>query len=276
MSSQLPQVTIPNTEVRMISSATVDHEFRITVALPYEYASSNETHPVFYVLDANGVFGLVTDTIRILQLSGELPELIVVGIGYPVDDFRETLDLRARDYTPTENREWFDRDSERRPNAVYLGTGGAVNFLRFIRAELMPMVQANYRVDPEDRAIGGGSFGGLFALYTLYHHPDTFKRYLIASPSIWWDDTITFTYEANYAANNSDLPAKIFMSVGLLEEAEDSDDSSRMVTNMQKLARTLRGRGYDSLELETCIFEDETHLSVIPAAISRGLRVIYG
>jgi hypothetical protein len=58
------------------------------------------------------------------------------------------------------------------------------------------------------------------------------------------------------------------MSVGAFEKED-------MVTNMQRLAETLEGRGYDGLELKTCIFEHETHVSVAPAAMSRGLRAVF-
>ena len=66
--------------------------------------------------------------------------------------------------------------------------GGAGSFLRFIRQELMPFIQSSYPVRPEEKAIAGSSFGGLFALYTLFHHPDTFNCYIIGSPSIGWDE----------------------------------------------------------------------------------------
>jgi hypothetical protein len=59
------------------------------------------------------------------------------------------------------------------------------------------------------------------------------------------------------------------MSVGSLE-TEDT------IANMQRLAGTLHDRGYDGLELDTFIFEGETHVSVAPAAMSRGLRVVFG
>ena len=281
MSTKYPEVTIPKTEVRMLLSSNVDQEFKILVAFPHSYTDSDKIYPVLYVLDADLIFGMVTETIRTLQLFQELPEMLVVGIGYPVSDFNEALGLRARDLTPTANDEWLSEWLEKVSESLAVppessGTGGAGNFLQFIHEELMPFVHSNYRANTEDKTIAGLSFGGLFALYALFHHPNTFNRYIINSPSVWWDDKITFTYEANYAAANSSLSAKVFMSVGSLEESEDDPDSSAMVTNMQKLAKTLQDRGYDSLELKTHLFEDETHLSVVPAAISKGLRAVFG
>ena len=261
MPTQFPRVTIPNTEVRKASSSNVGQEYEILVALPYSHTDADKSYPVLYVLDGNWTFGLITETIRLLQLREELPEMIIVGIAYPVNDVGEIRRLRARDYTPTVDGRPEAADSD--------GTGRADNFLQFIRQELMPFIQSNYRVRPEDKAIAGSSFGGLFALYTLFHHPDTFNRYIIGSPSIGWDEGVAFAYESDFAANNARLSAKVFMSVGGLEK-------EYTIANMQRLARTLQDRGYDGLELTTCIFEHETHLSVAPAAMSRGLRAVFG
>ena len=43
-----------------------------------------------------------TEVFRMLKLYQELPETLVVGIGYPMNVYRETQGLRIRDLTPTE------------------------------------------------------------------------------------------------------------------------------------------------------------------------------
>ena len=48
-----------------------------------------------------------------------------------------------------------------------------------------------------------------------------------------------------------------------------------MVDDLEAFARQLENRGYDSLTLETQVFPDETHNSVFPAAITRGLRWLF-
>ena len=65
----------------------------------------------------------------------------------------------------------------------------------------------------------------------------------------------------------------MFLSAGALEQSEFPD--AAMVTNMQKLAETLQCRGYAGLKLTTHVFEDETHVSVIPSSISRGIRAVF-
>ena len=270
MSRQRPQVTIPDTEMQSLSSSNVDQEFQIFVALPHTYANSGKAYPVLYVLDANAVFGTVTETARFLAMLKEIPEIIIVGIGYPINSFAEAAGFRTRDYTITTVDTWYTETVKavQLDAPEYVGSGGAANFLQFICQELMPFINTTYRILPEDSAILGCSFGGLFALYVLFHKPHTFGRYIIGSPTVWWDEAVILNYEKGFAANNTCLSAKVFMSVG-------SCESERMVTGFQEMAKVMQDRQYKNLELITHIFEDETHISVTPATISRGLRAVF-
>lgn len=274
-----PPVTIPHTEIRSFSSAIIDQEFRIYIALPHNYRASNNSFPVLYLSDANGIFGLVTETVRFLQLFQEVPEMVIVGIGYPVEDFLDTLGLRVRDLTPTKDDEWIEAYSNMVPGSLAIdGSGGAYNFLKFIKEELRPFIEANYRIDSKDSAILGHSFGGLFGLYTLLNAPNTFNRYIISSPSIWWDPEAVFAYEENFAKMHSDLPANVFLSAGSIEESMQIPIrvvQARFVTRMQAMAGKLQSRGYENLSLTSHVFEDESHISGAPGAISRGLRVVF-
>jgi hypothetical protein len=268
MSNQFPPVTLPYTEIRTFTSSIVNQEYKILIALPEGDLDPGKLYPVLYVLDPDAIFAFITQIIRLLQILDELPELILVGIGYPVLTYTETLGLRARDYTPTEDVVWLEKFLRVRSTATGYGTGGAKNFLTFIQEEMMPFIHSNYPADPEDSAIAGSSLSGLFTLYSLFRDPATFNKYIIGSPSIWWDDEALFSFERSHAEEHDDLAAKIFMSMGGLEDEND-------IALMQRMAEDLQSRNYDSLELKTHIFEDETHLSVPAAAISRGLRVIY-
>jgi hypothetical protein len=48
------------------------------------------------------------------------------------------------------------------------------------------------------------------------------------------------------------------------------------LANLENLEHILRARGYAGLEMSATIFQNETHLSVLPGALSRGIRAIYG
>lgn len=271
MSTSHPQATIPDTELRTFSSSNVDQEFSIFVALPHTYAQEpHRVYPVVYVLDGSAVFGIVTQTVRLLDFVNDLREMVIVGIGYPnVSTFKDTMGFRTRDLTPSECNWYENQYKASAPEAPeHAGEGEAAKFLQFIREELMPFINTNYRTLPEDNALVGYSFGGLFGLYTLFNQPDMFKRYLICSPSVWWDNEMIIQLEKNFAASNDDLAAWLYMSVG-------GNEPEYMIADMYKMTNALRSRQYKSLEITTRFFEGESHMSVFPAFISRGLRVAF-
>ena len=153
---------------------------------------------------------------------------------------------------------------------VHEGNGGAPGFLRFVREELIPSIEAEYRADPRGRALYGHSFGGLFAFYSLLEGEGTFHRFIVGSPALSWDQEVIFELENRFAEAHSSLPARAFFSVGLLEPEE-----WLMVSNLRKLLDVLDKRKYEGFEFASHFFEDETHTSSVPVTISRGLRYIY-
>jgi predicted alpha/beta superfamily hydrolase len=259
-----PRASIRNTEVRHIRSSIVGDEFEIYIALPSNYHSSKMAYPVLYMTDANMFFGAMTQIARAMQQPGmdELPPFLLVGIGYRIDSLIQWARLLTRDLTPTSVPDPFP-------------TGGAPKFLRFVNEELMPFIKKNFRTT-NDAAFAGFSYGGLFGLYALFHEPTLFQRYIIGSPWVTHDSLVTFKYESKYASTHTDLPARVFMSVGGLEETEGKVTEAGIVTDIKLFADILQKRRYPNLYLKTQVFEGETHLSGIAATMSRGLRVIYG
>jgi hypothetical protein len=253
----IPEATVPLTEVRTLRSSILGRSYTIFVALPASYSSeASQTYPVVYLLDADLWFGPVADPTRLLHWEGGLPELIIVGIGYGFswEDVDEWFRRRTLDFTPTR--------VEAKPDS-----GGARDFLRFVQEELFPFVDANYRTIPTDRTLAGLSAGGLFSLYVLFQDPGTFSRYIVVSPGLVWDERVIFENEADYAARNTDLPARLFLAVGSLER--------KCASNLEDFHRQLEARNYTGLTVTMVVMEEETHLSVFPGAFSRGLRTIF-
>jgi hypothetical protein len=48
-----------------------------------------------------------------------------------------------------------------------------------------------------------------------------------------------------------------------------------MVVPLREFTERLKSRSYTGLEFQVHYFDDETHVSGVPATISRGLRFIY-
>lgn len=132
---------------------------------------------MLYVLDGNTTFPLAVSTLRFLELYDEIEPVAVVGIGFPVDSaaMRQTMPERTRDFTPTENPAFWDHFLEQNPDGpAYQGSGGSDAFLRFLVDELTPLVERRCPVASERTALHGHSFGGLFALHTLFTEPPAF------------------------------------------------------------------------------------------------------
>jgi predicted alpha/beta superfamily hydrolase len=265
----LPAAYIPDTEVRILRSSQVKQDYRISIALPYEYLDFQEkTYPTIYILDANLYFGMFTEISRMLYLCG-MTESIIVGIGYPLDlpleeSFNEMMALRSLDLTPVVDEAY---EAERAQLGMPEKTGGASKFLSFLADDVIPMVEAEYRTAATDRTLVGHSFGGLFALYTLFQKPTLFRNYIVGSPYLFFGDMVLFDYEERFAEDRTSLPVKLFLSAGGLEESI----TEPYVSNLYKFKARLLSRNYTDFELTSQIFEKCNHCAAIAPMFQFGM-----
>jgi predicted alpha/beta superfamily hydrolase len=246
-------VTLPGSEVRALKATATGRSYDIYIRLPSEYTTNTtERYPVLYVLDGQWDFKLLDSIQGGLYYDGFTPEMIIVGITYSGanPDYNA---LRAMDYTPV-------------ADSSLPGSGDAAKFLTFLKDELIPLIETNYRADASRRVLMGSSFGGLFTLYTLFTEPELFSGYVAASPAVTYGGRFAFKQEADYASAHQALSARLFISVGELE---------RLAQPVEALSKTLNQRGYTGLELETRTIEGEEHASNKPEAYNRGLRFIF-
>ncbi len=264
---KMKEFTIPGIFQYDFVSKINGQPYRITVAVPFGYSSTDTTHyPVMFMLDGDPNLPLTALIQWNMSYDREVPNIIIVGIGYQAQNFMGTVSYRTLDYTPIRVPKL---DSEMTANHhVKMVSGGAANFLNVMTEEIMPFIRKSYKIN-SDLALAGHSFGGLFATYVLLNKPEMFNRYLISSPSLYWGDgEMKREEERYYSSGHKSLPVRVFISAGSLEP-------DQMVPDVDEFAKTLITRNYEGLHLTERIFEDETHLSVISFAISRGLRVLY-
>jgi hypothetical protein len=268
------EVMIPNTELRTLRSELMNQELNIYIKLPVNYyANSDKIYPVWYWTDANRSFPLVANIASILEFpKAGYPDLVIVGIGYPIRDMADWAALRTRDLTPTNDpgtdSTWAKILAESSGRKYEVKSGGALLFLNFIVKELIPFVESNYRVSSSDRGLGGYSDGGLFTLFALFTHPEAFDRYFAGSPSLDYDNGILFNYENEFALTHKNLKATIFLSAGSLE-------NDGTIENMKKMSEVLQSRNYQGLTLNSYVFPGESHRSCIPSAIMKAFKVLY-
>ena len=238
-----------NTEEKIFPAKNVADTFHIFISLPSEYAENSKAYSVLYVLDGDIAFGMAASIVRYLQVGGNIPELIIVGIGYGSID-RSAGNKSRRDYRPT-------------------AEGDAENFLSFLKDELIPYVDSTYRTIQGDRAISGYSSGGLFALYTLFEQPETFYRYIVGSPYLVWNDYSIYDYEENSPDKIGDKELNVFISVG----SEESDE--KYFNPIDELVTKIQDRNYSGLRLETKVFDGSTHLMGPPEVLTHGLISVF-
>ncbi len=276
-------LSLLGTEHHARTSKFTGKEYEISIALPYTYVKDPigggpfyETLPAWptvYLTDANWHIGMVTEFVREMAWCGRSLDAIVVGIGYPEresaqETWRTASQLRSDDLTParipgeeTSTGEWLKRPVK---------TGGGDRFLAFLRQELVPWVEQEYRADPNWRILAGHSYGGLFALYALFMGPQFFRGYIAASPYLVDPEHSIFTLEREYAQHHEDLVAQLYLAAGELEEsAEDTT-----LSDMYRLAGLLTSRKYKGLAITRQVFADNNHCEVAALALHEGLKMV--
>jgi predicted alpha/beta superfamily hydrolase len=247
-------VSLRGTEVRRLRSSFIDEEFKLHVYLPSGYTDSTKTFPVVYLTDSDAYFGYVRSLVGNLRYGNRIPELVVVGVAYE-EDVRSYMLKRERDLLPAEVPE-------------HAGSGQAERFLAFMREELVPFMESEYRVDSEDRTILGMSGGATFALYVLFTSPALFDRYVIVSPYLVHGQEVVLDLERAYARQHESLPARVYTAMGELEPLYAR-------TPWETLVQRIRERSYEGLELEQEVLKGLCHMDVVFSAYVNGMKATF-
>lgn len=253
----LPLQPVADVRMHRVDSECVGDRYLVRVGLPDGYDGEANDYPVVVVLDAEKSFGLVRDVVDWLSWNGTLPEALVVGVSYGTDT--ETWwDKRGRDLTPSVD--------ESGPWGNWPQSGKADSFRQFIRDDLAPLIESKYRVRP-DWTLVGLSFGGLFATYDMFHQDRLFDRYVIVSPAYPWDDGEIFDIESSFAASHDSLPVRVFTALG--------EHDGTMREAWRAFNDRVEEHDYAGLSYTEWLAPDETHISVFPGAVSRGLAAVF-
>jgi predicted alpha/beta superfamily hydrolase len=247
--------------------------YQIYTALPTKPQPA-EGYAVVYVLDANIMFATMVDTVRASERRPTGRGTVVIGIGYP-EDLKANAE-RQIDLTPSVSTT---------PKA---GTGGAEAFLRFIENELKPDVESRFKIDSTSETLFGHSYGGLFTLYALINSPGLVDNFVAASPSIWFENRMmqkeNVRGRLEPKLQTQQVTPRVLITVGEYEQVADPDfpavqgqganadilKERQQVDNAREFADYLSK--LDGIEAKFVLFPGEDHGTVIPGAISRGIR----
>jgi len=141
-------------------SKTLNEHKKLQIYLPDSYDSSNKQYPVLYVFDSQRYFlhGITFQDTLVFQ--DKTPEAIVVGINT----------------SGVEGQSFYTKKT----TAL---TG-------FLQAELIPFINKTYRVS-EERLFFGWERAAGYGLELIGKNPDLFSGYLLASPTLVFEERIS-------------------------------------------------------------------------------------
>lgn len=251
------------------TSKTTGRAYRLMIAAPYKMDAA-KTYPVIYIMDGYWYFRPAVDFGT--EAGDRLQSAIIVGIGYPTEDYKEHCDRRMLDLSVPAD------PAAKNPGDARPADGDA--YLRMIQDEVKPFVEKRYPVDKSRQTLYGKSLGGLMVLRQLFRNPEAFQTYVAASPAISWNDKAVLADEAAFAtqAKAGKLRLKLLITSAELEQYRGTDpqqlehaNRSRMVDNASELAARLKTLDPANVIVDYVIFPGETHFSVSLACLGRGL-----
>lgn len=182
--------------------------YHITVKLPRSYYQACDSrYPALIVHDGDDLFKKLKS------------EIIFIGIESP---------KRAHDFTP-----WAAQVNDQETK------GQADQYLGWLVETLIPDLRAQFRIcdKREKLGISGASYGALVALYALYRYPETFGKFMLISPSLWYPNFIEFMKREASISNAVD----VYWYVGLKEGIRHTHRLKEMVPNSLEGQRLLKG-----------------------------------
>jgi len=265
-SESRPAVILEETASHTLWSEHVDDYFVTDIAFPYSYDPDGGPYPLVLITDGDMNFPIVLGTRLMMEFEG-MPPAIIASVSYISRE--EAFAKRFRDFSPG--------NLPQAPvcQAETYSCGGARNFLDFISAELVPFLVDHYPIDAGNVTLTGHSLGGLFGAWVLLTAPESFQNYVLGSPALVWDDGLVYSLEEQYHESGGTLPARVYLATGSLEDDPGNPfESLRAVANHKRFTELLRSRNYSGLTPTSELIEGETHMSVIPPLLYRGLREV--
>jgi uncharacterized protein len=234
-----------------LHSQVLGDDREINVWTPPGYAAGDARHTVLYLLDGalDQDFGHIAGLGHLGALSATYDTLIIVGV---------QTRTRIRELTPP--------PSDPRYVSAFPQAGGSAQFRRFLREEVIPYVEARYRVSPR-RALIGESLAGLFVMDTLLNEPALFSDYIAVSPSLWWDDRALARQAPLLLNAHEASDRRLYLSI--------ADESGAMRDGVERMRTALDA----APERVTLRFVDrapgETHATTFHPAALDALRWLY-
>ncbi len=124
------------------------------------------------------------------------------------------------------------------------------------------------------RTLIGQSLGGLLATEILMSKPELFDKYIIISPSLWWDNGSMLKRDALVLKDSFHRRTDVYIGVG--KEGPAPGQMPRvMEDDARALAERLKSGKCKTIKVHFDFLPDENHATVAHQAISNAFRILY-
>jgi predicted alpha/beta superfamily hydrolase len=245
-------------EIVEIQSRVLSEKRVLNIYLPEDYNPKDSVkYPVIYLLDGSAdedfihIVGLVQyDSFEWVNI---VPKSIVVGIA-SVD--------RKRDFTfPT---------TIKSDKLNYPTTGHSDKFISFIENELQPFIENKYKTT-QSKTIIGQSLGGLLETEILFKKPKLFNKYIIVSPSLWWDNGSLLNENPKILDQSFSDKLDIYIAVGK-EGLTPTEIPRVMEVDANLLVEKIRFSKSKTINVIFDYLPDENHATVMHQAVLNAFK----
>ena len=244
-----------------IQSVELSEKRILNIYLPEGYnADDTVKYPVVYLLDGSADEDFI-HVVGLYQFNNfswinRVPKSIVVGIAN-VD--------RKRDFTyPTS----IAADIKKQPTS-----GKSAKFMNFLEKELQPYIEKKYKGNASKTLIGE-SLGGLFAAEVLLKRPTLFNKYIIISPSLWWDNGSLLNLESELLTAAFNAKTDVYIGVGK-EGLTPGDFPRVMEVDANLLADKIKSTESKSVTVYFDYLPEEDHATIGHIAVFNALRLLW-
>lgn len=216
--------TSKNVETFELTSKVFGNTRTIRILLPAGYHDDknlDRQYPVFYFNDGLMVFDSKGPGLRIEEVVSKLnlPPMIVVGIdnGACTDKTTNEIVDRANEFLPYPDA-GFLPDHTYKPEPP---DPQGKKYPDFLLNEVIPRLKQNYRIKsgPQNTGIGGFSYGGVSALYTVIAKPGYFGMLMLQSTPLWIGQHYELLEDAKKPIQ---WPRKVYIGSGTNETDEEA------------------------------------------------------
>ena len=245
-----------NVITETMESTVLGEQRRILIVLPASYKEDGQRrYPVVYVLDGGSQVRHTARAAATMARAGAMPEIITVGLP------NSSGPNRDRDYTPP----FLSRNTDNPESPV----GAGDKFLDFLKIEIIPRIERDYRTDPF-RILAGRSLGGLLVVYSLIANPQLFNARFAFSAPVWRADAITVS-KLNEAlvSSRTELDTFFYMAVG-------DEETENMVAGYRRAVTVLEQQAPKGLKWRAEITPRANHQNEAELATPDAFKALYG